>query len=91
MWGFVWGSFVWNVFLSSFGLTFCVCFYELGDTATSSGLEGVTLSMSNPCVDCVCQVVSGRLAGIGAGMVWGRPRMFCVEVILVGWLELEWA
>lgn len=47
--------------------------------------------MSNPCVDCVCQVVSGRLAAIGAGMVWERPRMFCVGVILVGWLELEWA
>lgn len=69
--------FVWNVFLSSFCLTFCVCFYELGKTAPSSGLEGVALYMSNPCIDCVCQVLFGRLAGIGAGMVRGRPRMLC--------------
>lgn len=39
-------------YVSSFCLSLCVCLCELGKTATSPVLEGVTLCKSYPFVDC---------------------------------------
>ena len=48
--GVLFYSFIWNSFLS-FCLTFSFCFYELGKTPTSLGLEGLALCGSVPYVD----------------------------------------
>lgn len=66
-WGFILFFCLEYTPVSSFCLTFYVCFYELGETATSPSLEGVVLCRSVPCVDRVA--LSGWLE-----QAW--PRMF---------------
>lgn len=63
----------------SFCLTFGVCFYELGKTATSLCLKGVAWCRNVPSADCVCLValVGASVGGMAeAGLGWGRGMVF---------------
>ena len=75
-----------------FGLPFCltyiICFYELGETATFPELEGVVLGIIIFCVDCVCLVtwLSGAVSGVGPWgcLCWGLPGGMAIEEVGMG-------
>ena len=52
----------------SFCLIFCVYFYELGETAKSTSLEGMALCRSVSFTECMC-LVAGLLV---LEQVWGE-------------------
>lgn len=62
--------------VSSFCLTFCVCFYELAERPNSPGIERVALCRSACCVDCVSGGF-GRLVRAEVGMAWRFWDMCC--------------
>ena len=78
-----------NYFVISFCLVFSVCFYKVGETVTSPGLEGVALSRHVP-MQTVCACSFGGRAGSGAGCVLGFfPRQAGGAAALSGGLELD--
>ena len=79
-------------FFSSFCLTLSFCFYELGETATSPGLERVASCGESPLYRMLAPGSFHRPAGAGVGVGWGHPLGSTMpKVILEGQLELEWA
>lgn len=78
--------FLWLYFVLYFGicspiylfcLTFCLCFYELGEIATSSGLEDMGLYRSIPCVNSLFWAALTEWLEVewaGTGGSWGMPH-----------------
>ena len=82
-----------NSYVSSFCLIF-LGFYELCETVTSPGLEGLVLCRNIPYEDCVCQVaLAGQLGleGAQAGVRGPQDVPGCARETLAGWLELQQA
>lgn len=73
----------------SFGLTVCVCLYEVDGTTMSPKLDGIVSCMVAHCVDHVF-VHDDFLPELW--LAWaGDPTALHAGVALVGWLELKWA
>ena len=88
-WDFILFFCLENIFLSAhFFVCFClfclfVCFYELGEIATSPGLKRVPLWETVPCVDCLHMAALVARTGVGTSQrqcrkywteaPWGAP------------------
>lgn len=57
LWGFILFFHLKHIFKSPHFGCLCVCFHELGKTATTAGLKGMALYRSILCVDCVSWVL----------------------------------
>lgn len=82
-------SFFWSIFLCvSIFFDVSVCFYELGEIATSPKLEGIVLIML--IFFCGPHVLGYRLAGVVAIVGWDMGKTAWWSC-MVGWQQVKWA